>query len=391
MPDPKRARSPRGWVPLTIAAVALGAFAVGSALFARTEPTDSPGAATTTTTTTTVPALAADAPATTTIPTTTRPPTLSGRVPGINQVRTVLADGMDTSIEWWNVGFREAVTFDVESSVTSAAFNADGSLLALLSTEGAENGTLRVGEQGSIGTRFLGVNSFAWHDGAVRDIAFIATLPLEDEPSLLTASVASASFDLQALRRVATVSKDDRIIAWGDWGYALNAFEPRSTSAIDTVDEVPYPVALVFDLEGNETARTDGWIVDTLPGGTFLVRTFWEIAEVTRMNTSFEPDGRFALLTDTSRAFLNPNGSNMSEVTISPSGITLITSRGFDRPNNRSASVPGFHEPLGFTIDGALFIVHDVAENELVFVDWRNSRQFRVPTSQGRAIVVDTR
>jgi hypothetical protein len=145
--------------------------------------------------------------------------------------------------------------------------------------------------------------------------------------------------------------------------------------------------------------------VDTLPGGTFLVRTFWQIDqineagaaeltarhEVTRTDAMFRADGRFELLTEASLSYLNPNGSHMSEVTTNASGITVITSRNFDRPSNRSASVPGFHEPLGFTADGALFIVHDLAGSELVFVDWNNGRQFRLPTGPGRAIVVDTR
>ncbi|MDJ0959188.1 MAG: hypothetical protein QNJ88_00925 [Acidimicrobiia bacterium] len=404
-PGPDRGRTPRSWLPLAIAAAALGAFAVGSALFARTEPTDVAATTTTTSTTTTVPSLAADAPATTTTTTIPRPPTLSDRVPNVSQVFTVMAEGMDTTIEWWSVGFREALAFDVASSVTSAVFNLDGSLLGLLSTEGEENGTLRIGEPTSIGTRFVDVSSFAWHDTFARDIAFIATLPLDDEPSLLTATVANASFDLLFLRRVAPVAEDARVVAWGEWGIALVGSEPRVVTIERNTSEVPYPVSIVLDAEGNELARTDGWIVDALPGGPLLIRTFWQVDEtaedgvpvlspdyaVTRTDVSFAPDGRFDLLTASSVAFLNPNGTHMSEVTTNPSGITLITSRRFDRPSNRSASVPGFHEPLGFTRDGSLFIVHDLAEGELVFVDWGNSRQYRVPTGLGRAIAVDTR
>jgi hypothetical protein len=320
-------------------------------------------------------------------------------------VFTVMVEGMSTSIEWWSVGFREAVAFDVESSVTSATFNTDGSLVGLLSTEGQENGTLRIGEPSSVGTQFIDVGSFVWHERAERDIAFIATLPLEDQPSLLTASVATTSFDLLSLRRVTTVNEDDRVVAWGDWGIALTGYEPRLVSIDGATGTTSYPVSLVIDGAGAEIARTDGWIVDTLPGGTFLVRTYWQIDEVNehgvaelialdeviRTDAVFQPDGRFELLTETSLAFLNPNGSHMSEVTTNPSGITVITSRSFDRPSNRSASVPGFHEPLGFAADGSLFIVHDLANRELVFVDWGNSRQFRLPTGPGRAIVVDAR
>jgi hypothetical protein len=396
--------SPRSWIPLAIAGIALGAFAVGSTLFTRAEPGDGAAVATTTTTTTTtVPPLADAAPSTTT--TTTTLPPLNRRIPDTTQVLLVMSDGSGSAAEWWSVGFREAVPFDLGASATDATFNVDATLVALLSNEDDEQGTLRVGEPAGIATRFTEVTSVAWHDDEPRRIAFVARLPLEDQLSLLTATVSGADLRLTDLRRVATFDVDGDVVAWGDWGFVVNTRAPITIASDGAVAESEQALTVTLDPDGTEVARTEGWVIDRLPEGRLLVRTFWDVLEmsedgiaevvarnaVTRTDATLAPDGRYDLLTPDAIAFLNPNGSNVTEVNINPSGVTLVTSRNFDRQSNRSASVPGFLDPLGFTSDGSLFVLHDPIEDELVFLDWSTSTQYRLPTGEGRALAVDAR
>ena len=400
---PERTR--RSWVPLAIAGIALGAFAVGSTLFARSEPGDAAGASTTTTTTSTVPPLAAVGAATTTTTTIPRPRSLTERVPNVRQVLIVMSDGTELTIEGWTVGLREPLQFESRAGATQGSFNVDGTLLSLISFGGSENGTLRVGEPTDLGTRFVDVTSAVWHDEEPRRIAFIARLPLEDELSLLTATVPNDLFNLSDLERVTTFTTETTLEAWGEWGFAVNTSEPIVVSFDGAVGGSEQPLTLTLDPSGTETARTQGWVIDALAGGRLLIRTFWNVIEitddgvavvvesheVTRTDPSLVADGTFELLTPEAIAFLNPDGSHMSEVNVNPAGVTLVTSRDFDRPSNRSGSVPGLLDPAGFTLDGSLFVLHDPMEDELVFLDWSNGTQYRIPTSEGRAIAVDAR
>jgi hypothetical protein len=381
-------------------------------MFTRADPAGPVAATTTTTTTTTVPPLADVAPSTST--TTTTIPPLSRRIPDTTRVLLVMSDGSRATAEWWTVGAREAVPFDLGLATTEARFNTQANLVALLSTVGTEEGTLRIGEPASIATRFVNVTSVTWHDQDPDRIAFTARLPLEDELSLLTATVRNADRDevtrgtgwvIEDLRRVRTFDDAPELAAWGDWGFAVNTSVPITVSFEGRLGESEQAVALALDVDGAEVARTEGRVVDHLPGGPLLIRAFWdtigvdddgipEIEErhtVTRTDVGLVPDGSYELITPDAVAFLNPNGSNVTEVIVNPSGLTVATTRNFDRQSNRSASVPGLLDPLGFNAEGNLFVLHDPAENELVFLDWSNSTQFRLPSGEGRALAVDAR
>jgi hypothetical protein len=392
-PRPPRSR---WWAPLGLTAGLVVAFSLlvtvfdgsGEPASGATDTTAAPIEITTSTTTTST--------STTTIP----PPALAIR--DLNRgVRVVVFNGVKGVLEQWSPGARTARTTPMRERPDVVEFDAFGELMALLEFEPRVAGSLHTGSApDSLRAQFVNVTSAAWHATTPRAIAFTATLPFEDEVTLLTAAIDPLSLDFQDLRRVTTVSDRMTLAAWGDWGFAFADGEDGTLDA-EGRPFVRIPTFTVLGPSGAVELEGDGALADVTPDGDFLVVNGFEpragsdeAPVVALVEPRVElwhrgPDGLSVTAVGPWAFRVLPDGDTTVSLTLPNPRLAEVT---ITSPG-RTTTFPVEGAPLlvDVTRDGRFVVLHDIAAVELIVVDLGESEVHRLPVAPGRIVAVDIR
>lgn len=392
---PVPARRSRWWAPLGLTAALVVAFSLLVAVFNGSGEPASDATDTTTpfgATTTTAP--------TTSSTTTTAPPALA--IPDLTRgARVVLFNGANGVLEQWSPGARAARTTRINERPDVVEFDPSSELIALVEFEPAVAGSLHTGSTpASLQTQFVNVTSAAWHATTPRAIAFLATLPFEDEISLLTAVIDPPEFELAELRRVATVSERMTLVAWGDWGFAFADSEDGALD-VDGRPFVPIPTFTVLDPSGAVELGGDGTLVDVTPDGDLLVANAIEPRDgagttriVALVGSRVELWDRAAdgltVTALTPWAFgVLPDGDSIVSLTLPNPRLTEVTVASPGR--STTFPIEGALRPVEVTGNGRFVVLDDITAAELVVIDLREGETHRLPVGPGRVVAVDIR
>lgn len=415
----------RRWVPIAVAGGALVFFGLLAGLFGASTDTGVEAGGARLPSDTTLPGLRGDSPATTT--TTAAPPTLRQMASVLERpLRIIYRDreGATTSRVTWDLDSPVASDL-VTSGAAATAASYDASHQQLLWITEGENETLWLGEPPSAEPVFVDVAGAHWHPTLARTLAWVGTPPAAGLPHLYRAT-SLATTGLEGLVDIGPVPVGSELIGWGDWGFALRVPVPVSLRQWAVPDRSGdgstvfqlLEFTLVVDPLGAQASAAAGSPLAVGPKGSIIVRPANDAFEaavaagfsagdigievpLTRVETgaSGEPIvlvgpalGPTAVAFDAPAPVMNfLFSSSGSHVTAMGEfeGRYTITTRATDGSLRRITSVDNVDAAIGFSRDGALLILHNRDNGDIVFHDWNGGASFRVPFSAGRVLVVD--
>ncbi len=419
-------------MPLAVAAGALVVFGVGAAVFGGNTDSDpgsgAAGGAVETTTTTAIPPFANEAPPTTATPTTTEPPTLVDLLPGTESGLTaVFRDGRFGTVARWEAASAIPSFVPLTARPDLALFDASAEWLAYLSFFRTD-ASLHVGlPANSQPAQFIGATGVVWHPTDPLRLAWTAHLPTAETALLYEGFVDPDTQELVVAREVAEVFPTEAVVAWGDWGFALErrffldaAYAVSVPLTQDPSNSRLVELALVtaLDFEGQRVAAVPAAFRDATAEGVLLLASTVEayegvissgedltalgvdpsilapvptgifLADRTLSLIDFETNG--PLLPERIH-LLTPDGNRVIEVHQDESGTTITTYSLVGR-GTRITPLERPTDVVGLTSDGQFLVVQDTMGNgDLIFVGWQSGRIIPVPLGVGVAVAVDLR
>lgn len=390
--SPRRGRKQRMaliGVPVVAVAILMLVFGSGGGNVQETPPTSIPENAFASVT-------SAAAPATTT---TTLPPTVGRLAPGIAGSLAVVATQPIPRLLVWGQDDEVPRAFPLRAGMQDVSFDTSGEHLVYLS-----GGALIVDRMPGTGGRSLGEVPTAaiWHPTAPKMLAYtLAGL------ELVTLNVARVLEDGGIeTAAVGDLPAGSRLVAWGNWGYAIEQPLPDGDGATERV-------VVIYDLADMEPLRAVPGEVVTAGGDLLLVAGVADpdavVANATSANLAPQivrpMQGNALLDSDLSSLTLEllgdpvdlpsvtiaRDGSRVAVSTRTASGGTSVTL--FERRGTTSIVVPlrGEAMPIGFIANARYLTLHDPGTSELILLDTRAGTRVRLPSGAGEILAANAR
>jgi len=225
-------------------------------------------------------------------------------VAGFQDALVGIAEGSEDSVVhllWPNS--RPVITRET-SSGPDIAFDTSGVFMATMSAPpGTSAPTLIAGRFNSLLPISGRVTSFAWHDGAPGRLGYVVDRADRWE-------IWQAIPGLTESLEIEGAAPMPQLVAWGDWGYALQDGEEITLLTQDGDQKASY--------RGNVLAsRGDGWLlvagasVDMLSAGGGVVRLQFEPDRVGAVKSaSFSPDGESIAVVGSGGILVSPIGGD---------------------------------------------------------------------------------
>ena len=394
---PAETRTQRLWitlvgVPVAAITILLLVFGSGGGNGQETPPTSTPdlAVAATTTTTTTI-----TTPPTTT--TTTLPPTPAGLAPDIAGRLAVVTTEPTPRLLIWGPDDESPRILPLREDIITISFDASGEHLAYLTED-----SLVVDRMPGTGGTSLGSAPTAviWHPTEPQTLAYTLA-----GPGSVTLSVAWISEDGRIDSSVIeNLPEGSRLVAWGNWGYAVEEPLPRESDPTGRV-------VVIYDSARLEPVRAMPGAVITSAGDLLLIAgvddpdaamaaaagVAAEVGYPMRGDALFDPD-----LSSVPYVFLGdpidpptvniaPDGSRVAVSTRLSTGDTSVMLYG--RESNVSMIVPvqGAAAPIGFIADGTYLALHDPTTSELILLHTRAGTRVRLPSGPGPILAANAR
>lgn len=356
----------RWWVPLSViaaGAIAFGIIATGLGAGGSTG-TATGGVTTSTSITDTA------APDTTTppaaAPATALP--LGEQAPFTNEtLRLIGLRPSSASVMNWGPEQSEPTTVSLLAQPQSASYNADGTRFLVVSA--AAGSTLIVdGVDDHSPIHIRGAFSAAWHPTDPNLLAW--TEPTGDEIVGTTVKVADLSGGpapgVEPLTETILPGGLHRLRAWGDWGFA--------TQGGDTTHG--------FDPDGLPVRSAGGAMFGSAPDGTLLVV---EMGTDRGIPFLLNPDGTRTELPSldigASDYRIIAGGEWVVAITSQPDGHTSILARAVNSRSTRITSIEETARLVGTSSGDRFLVLQEEGTNGLIFKDWRNGAEYRIPVA----------
>ncbi len=416
----------RRWVPIAVAVVALAFFGLLAGLFSGPVDDESPQARPAAEPAdTTLPSLGGPAPPSTT--TTTAPPTLQQTASILSRPLQMIYRnhaGTTTSRATWNLDDTEPSD---QRTTGAAAMEAayDASYQQTLWITQGQNDTLWIGQPPIAEPVFVDVAGAHWHPTLPRALAWVGTPPGADEPHLYRAS-SLATTGLEGLIDIGPVPGNSELVGWGDWGFALRVGVPVSLRQWEVPDPAGSEASVFEVLEFTVLLDPLGAVIAAVPASPHAVGPNGELvlrpangAMAAATAAGFDPGDIGITIEPTAIDIgsagepvvalapgLAPTGvgfeppARVSYFAFSPDGNLVaalgelggrfaVTTVSLDGRVRRITSVENVNASLGFSRDGALLVLHNRDNGDIVFHDWNRGASFRIPFSDGVVLAVD--
>ena len=376
-------------VPVVAVAILMLVFGSGGGNVQETPPTSIPENAFASVTSTA-------APATTT---TTLPPTGGRLAPGSAGSLAVVATQPIPRLLVWGQDDEVPRAFPLRAGMQDVSFDTSGEHLVYLS-----GGALIVDRMPGTGGRSLGEAPTAaiWHPTAPQMLAY--TLAGSESVTLAVARVLEdGGIETNS---VGDLPEGSRLVAWGDWGYAIEEPLPGGAGATKRI-------VVIYDFADMEplravpgaviTAKGDLLLVAGVPDPDAAVAAAAAAAIAPRITRPMQ--GNALLDSDLSSVTLEllgdpvdlpsvtiaRDGSRVAVSTRTGSGGTSVTL--FERRGTTSIVVPlrGEAVPIGFVADARYLALHDPDTSELILLDTRAGTRLRLPSGAGDILAANAR
>ncbi len=311
-------------------------------------------------------------------PTTTVPPALRQLdeiLPGVSVRLTLIAERDDTL--WallWDPSFREpkAVPLLVESTQTSrlsrAEFDRSGRFVAVEAC-GHRTCDVYVGSSSDVGTQPVlgGILGFTWHASEVGRLSWIA--PVADGYAIRTGTVDPLTMTIKDEESAFVLPEPVRLVQWDALGFVVGQFiNDQSTSALGPDG------AVLWTVPGSASTGTAS-IVAVLDEGSGWV-TVDRATGVPLAAVDGQPNGSLVFVTTSDSADLIGRLAERTD------GSYSLTVTGGSMSAVRVVTIAQRYEPVGFTDDGAYFLLIGQGRR-VVFVDWSRSASYEVVVPDG--------
>jgi hypothetical protein len=376
-------------VPVVAVAILMLVFGSGGGNVQETPPTSIPENALTSVTT-------AAPPATTT---TTLPPTMGRLAPEIAGRLAVVATQPIPRLLIWEQDDEVPRAFSIRVGMQDVSFDASGEYLVYLS-----GGALIVDRIPGNGGRSLGEAPTAaiWHPTRPQMLAY--TLAGSESVTLTVARVLEdGGIETNS---VGDLPAGSRLVAWGEWGYAIEEPLPGDVDAAERI-------VVIYGFAYMEPLRAVPGAVITANGDLLLVAGVADpeaaiaaaaaagiAPRITRpMQGNALLDSELLSVTlellgdpvDLPSVTIARDGSRVAVSTRTASGGTSVTL--FERRGTTSIVVPlrGEAMPIGFIANARYLTLHDPGTSELILLDTRAGTRVRLPSGAGEIVAANAR
>lgn len=373
----------RSWVPVTLTITAVAVAVASVALFGTLRFDDPPPAP--------IDEAAAETPedAASTTTAAPLPPRLDELLPGVTDRLTLMAvrDGTLNAL-LWDPSFREPkpIPLDIEETpgarFTGAAFDRSGRLVVV---ERCSN--LRCDLYGGAPTELgttpdvTGTLGFTWHGSEVGRLAWVA--PSGAGYDIVTGRVNPLSGGIDDTTDQFTIDEPVRLVRWDRLGFVL-----QSTGSVTRTIGVDPEGAVLWDRPGQASTATERIVAisNAVPADDGEQETdalAWSLVD--RTTGESIPDG------DTIAPAIVFVGASESadlvgRLSARDTGPYSLRVSGGELSAQRVVTIQQRYEPIGFTDDGAYFVLLGDAAN-IVFVAWNQGSSHEVAVPDGFGVL----
>lgn len=307
--------------------------------------------------------------------------TLGELVPGFQgQIRGAAIGESSQPLAWtWASGDTAPRVVSLPGIGTGqGAWDATVERFAAISTVAAGGPALYFGPPSDIRLVTNGATSFAWHDDRPGEIAYLLEPQADGLTELwrslpVSRDLASRTF---TSTRVARLQFDARLVAFGDWGFALTDFS----------NQLDRGLLITLDPEGGLIAQAPLEFIDSAAGGRLLVASNVgeEDSELAVVGTNLGPNEALLLLGATD-GVLSPDAGWVAQYAKERS-ILEVSELGGPQRFSVDLSV-GDAELMHWSADlrWVLLVGFETAEfqDTLLFADLRDREVHSVPLPEG--------
>jgi hypothetical protein len=309
------------------------------------------------------------------------PPPLSRILPFADEGLQLVQIEGSAAIGTWGVDAAAPGFWANIGQADSAAYNVDGSYLAVLSR--VRNGSITITDGAGYNPIYLQGDIWAgsWHPTDPSLYAWTKQLESEDgSASVLMAADLSGytGTTVEPLVELPLADGPHLILAWGDWGFVTADWSGESG-----------PVVTALDSDGLNPLELEGDFFGATADGALLMA---RLGDSGYMPYLVEPDRTETALVglDIGAADfrMTSDGAWVIAVTQQADGHTSILAR---TVRSRSTRLTSINEPariVNLSTDNRYIILQEAESQDLVFKDWSSGAEHRVPIDGGTVAAV---
>jgi hypothetical protein len=268
----------------------------------------------------------------------------------------------------FNVSFTQA---------ESAAYNADGSLVAVATRIRGGSMVIDAAEGGSPIYLQENISGGLWHPTEPNLFAWTEYADDAEVTYLRVADVSAfAGIADQALFETSLDGRPHVLLAWGDWGFVTaDASQPFG------------PNITLFDADGLDPLQLDGVFFNATNDGTLLLARPDDAGLMPYLVGPDRTETELIGLDIGAADFrITSDGEWVIAVTQQADGHTSILARTVRSRSTRLTSIDEPARIVGLSRDNRYVMLQETDSSDLVFKDWNTGAEFHIPITEGRDV-----
>ena len=322
------------------------------------------------------------------VTTTTLPPQLATLLPFDFDTLVALSRSADPRTVLWPAPARFARSYRLPSAPNTAEFDASGEAIAFIDPSWA----LFAGPvPGDAAIRVEGMASAAiFHPVLDAALAYTAAPAGRGSNALYRVHVQPGVLGGTESTMVAALGDGQRLLTWGDWGYAIAVDDPAAVIVLDPrgralrvmggVAHAAGGDAMLIDatqpFDPDELAMLAPTVIEATPTIGVVDRYFKPVFLFPGPNTGI-PDVE-----------ISSDGRLIAVTMYTSTGGTSLTIRDRSDSTLRTVRVDSVAYPIGFVSQGTHLAMQDFESGELVIIDWQTGAHHRIPGVSGEFVAV---
>ncbi|MGB9358510.1 MAG: hypothetical protein WCC01_08140 [Acidimicrobiia bacterium] len=189
---------------------------------------------------------------------------------------------------------------------------------------------------------------------------------------------------------VTPLADGQRLLTWGDWGYAIAVDEPAAIVVLDPIGRPLRVMGGVAYAAGGDALLVDATQVAAADDLALLAPTVVAAAPtIGVVDRYFKPVFLFpGPNTGIPAVKISADGSLIAATTYTNTGGTSLTIRDQTDATLRTVRVDSIVYLIGFVSRGTHLAMQDSESGELVIIDWRTGAHHRIPGVTGEFVAV---
>lgn len=322
------------------------------------------------------------------VTTSTLPPPLSDLLPLDFERLVALSRSDDPRTVLWPSPERFARSYRLPSAPVSAQFDDSGEAIAFIDP----SWTLFAGPlPGDAAVRVESMASAAlFHPLMDSALAYTAAPTGSGSNALFRVHVQPGVLGGTESTVVTALGDGQRLLTWGDWGYAIAVDDPAAIVILDPLGRPLRVMGGVAYAAGGDAMLVDATDVAATDELALLAPTV-----VATTPTIGVVDRYFIPIflfpgpgTGIPAVKISKDGNLIAATTYTNTGGTSLTIRDRSDDTLRTVRVDSVGYPIGFVLHGTHLAMQDSESGELVIIDWRTGAHHRIPGVIGEFVAV---